>query len=32
MKKTKTSLRTGFLMTILICWLGPIFFGRCAAE
>ena len=25
MKKTKTSLRTGFLMTILICWLVPIF-------
>ena len=25
MKKTRTSLRTGFLMTILICWLVPIF-------
>ena len=25
MKRTKTSLRTGFLMTILICWLVPIF-------
>ena len=25
MKKTKTSLRTGFLTTILICWLVPIF-------
>ena len=25
MKKTRTSLRTGFLTTILICWLVPIF-------
>ena len=25
MKKTKTSLRTGFLTVILICWLVPIF-------